>query len=87
HSETYARLGSPPVEPRLLLWAKRLAREPERASAADIDELRSLGLDDRAILDAIQTVSYFAYVNRLVLAAGVGVEEDFQTTCRAELEE
>ncbi|MPY89473.1 MAG: peroxidase [Luteitalea sp.] len=87
HGETYARLGSPPVEPRLLLWAKRLAREPERASAADIDELRTLGLEDRAILDAIQTVAYFSYVNHLVLATGLHLEEDFEATCRPELDE
>lgn len=37
--------------------------------------LRAAGLDDRSILDLNQTVSYFAYVNRVADGLGVTVDE------------
>ena len=39
---------------------------------ADIDALRAEGLDDAAVSDAIQVVSYFNYATRV--ADGVGIE-------------
>jgi alkylhydroperoxidase family enzyme len=41
---------------------------------ADVDRLREQGLDDSAISDAIQVVSYFNYVTRV--ADGVGIEDE-----------
>lgn len=38
----------------------------------DVDSLRAVGLDDRAIVDANQVVAYYNYVNRV--ADGLGVE-------------
>jgi len=40
----------------------------------DIDALRAQGLDDAAISDAIQVVSYFNYVTRV--ADGVGIDDE-----------
>lgn len=40
----------------------------------DVQTLRSLGLTDSAIHDAIQVVSYFNYINRI--ADGVGVDDE-----------
>jgi len=40
----------------------------------DIDALRAHGLDDAAISDAIQVVSYFNYVTRV--ADGVGIDDE-----------
>jgi uncharacterized peroxidase-related enzyme len=37
--------------------------------------LRETGLDDRAILDATLVVAYFNFVNRIVMALGVQLEE------------
>jgi uncharacterized peroxidase-related enzyme len=48
-----------------------LAAEVERA---DIDALRTHGLDDAAVSDAIQVVGYFNYVTRV--ADGVGIEDE-----------
>lgn len=76
--------GATDVPDSLLDWASRLARQPERAGAVDIAELRTLGLDDRGILDAILTVAYFSFANRLVLGAGVSLESDFEATCLPE---
>ena len=42
--------------------------------AGDIDELRAQGLDDTAISDAIQVVSYFNYITRV--ADGVGIDDE-----------
>jgi AhpD family alkylhydroperoxidase len=84
HREALDRLGGGARDPALLEWARRLARSPESASAADIEALRRLGLTDRAILDAILTVAYFSYVNRLVLATGLELEPDYRATCGSE---
>ncbi|MEW6322287.1 MAG: carboxymuconolactone decarboxylase family protein [Acidobacteriota bacterium] len=84
HATALARLPAEEIDPRLEAWAVRLARSPERSSRADIDELRQLGLSDRAILDAILTVAYFSFVNRLVLATGLALEPGYEETCRPE---
>jgi hypothetical protein len=36
-------------------------------------KLKALGLDDRAILDATLVLSYFNFVNRIVLGLGLGL--------------
>ena len=41
---------------------------------SDVEALRELGLDDRAIHDATQVISYFNYINRI--ADGLGVEPE-----------
>jgi alkylhydroperoxidase family enzyme len=42
----------------------------------DVEGLRAAGFDDGAILDAVQVVSYFNYINRLADAIHVDVEPD-----------
>lgn len=84
HSEALRRLGNQDANPlpdEVLAWARRLARNPEAASETDIEALRAAGLEDRAILDAVLTVAYFSYVNRLVLALGARLESDYEKTC------
>ena len=39
-----------------------------------LDALRSLGLDDRAIHDAVQVIGYFNYITRVADALGVEAE-------------
>jgi AhpD family alkylhydroperoxidase len=75
---------SPEAPPLLLAWAERLTRRPESAGPSDIEQLRALGLGERAILDAILAVAYFNFVNRLVLAAGVVLETGYERTCRSD---
>jgi AhpD family alkylhydroperoxidase len=88
HSAALAQLrdAGPPLDDRLRDWAQRLARTPEASAPRDLEVLRDAGLDDRAILDAILTVAYFSYVNRLVLATGLRLEADYEQTCRPTLE-
>ena len=61
-----------PREAALVAFATALTVAPGRMSEADVAELRTGGLDDRAILDLAQVVGYFNYVNRIV--TGLGVE-------------
>ena len=45
---------------------------------ADIDALRAVGLNDVAIHDATQVISYFNYINRVADALGVERETFIQ---------
>ena len=49
----------------LCSYAVKLTRTPGEMIEDDLSRLRELGLDDRAIVDANQVVSYFNYVNRI----------------------
>ncbi|MDR9418076.1 peroxidase-related enzyme [Gracilimonas sp.] len=42
----------------------------------DLKPLKELGLSDRAILDATLVISYFNFVNRMVLGLGVATNEE-----------
>ena len=64
--------GLPPRLRALLGYAVKLTRAPALMAEKDVEALRSAGLDDRAVVDANQVVSYFNYVNRI--ADGLGVE-------------
>ncbi len=55
-------------------YAEKLTRTPGGMAAADLEKLRAAGLSDRAILDAVQVVAYFNYINRV--ADGLGVDPE-----------
>lgn len=59
-------------------FAAKLTHAPSAMSPSDLDELRAAGLDDRAIHDATQVVSYFNYINRVADALGVEPEDFIQ---------
>ncbi len=61
----------------VLRFAEKLTRSPQDVRQADIDELRSAGWSEQAIEDAINVVSLFNYVNRLVDAFGIKGEESY----------
>ena len=60
------------VDLGLCEYAVKLTQHQQKMSPADLDALRDLGLDDRAIHDATQVVAYFNYITRI--ADGLGVE-------------
>jgi uncharacterized peroxidase-related enzyme len=69
--------GELPADPRLRAlcrFALQLTHEPASVTQGDIGVLRSTGLDDAAIHDAIQVIAYFNYINRV--ADGVGIEDE-----------
>ncbi|MHC4081196.1 MAG: peroxidase-related enzyme [Planctomycetota bacterium] len=56
-------------------YATKLATEPQQMTEADVAALRAAGLDDRAVLDLVQCVGYFCYVNRIVTGLGVALAQ------------
>lgn len=86
HGAALEQLGlASSLPPQVFEWAARLARTPEVVSASDVTMLRAAGLSDRAILDAVLTIAYFAYANRLVMGLGLVLESGFEATCKPEL--
>jgi NAD(P)H-hydrate epimerase len=57
-----------------LAYARKLTFAPADIVEDDLERLREHGLDDRAIVDANQVVSYFNYVNRVADGLGVQLE-------------
>lgn len=55
-------------------FAHALTLKPGNSDSSFPDQLRAAGFSDRAILDANLVVSYFNFVNRMVLGLGVQLE-------------
>ncbi|MFO8064774.1 MAG: peroxidase-related enzyme [Spirochaetota bacterium] len=73
----YRALELAPVDRALCDYAWELTTDPGAAERADpTAALREQGLSDRAVLDATLVVSYFNFVNRMVLGLGVELEKD-----------
>lgn len=58
----------------MLDYAAKLTHTPWDMVEADVEALRTVGFDDRAILDIAQIVAYYAYVNRIADGLGVSLE-------------
>ncbi len=57
-------------------FVEHLTREPWSLTPGDLDRLRAVGYDDRALLDIVQIAAYFNFVNRIVLGLGVPLESE-----------
>jgi uncharacterized peroxidase-related enzyme len=74
HDYTRAELST--TDRALCDYALKLTQTPSAMTSDDIQNLRSAGLSEPAILDAVQIIAYFNYINRI--ADGLGVNpEDF----------
>jgi uncharacterized peroxidase-related enzyme len=62
-------------ERALCAFADQLTMHQRESTAADLDELRAHGFDDRAIHDAVQVIAYFNYITRIADALHVDPEE------------
>lgn len=67
-------------ERALCEFAEKLTRTPSKMTAADCDCLRAVGLSDRDILDAVEVISYFNYINRVADALGIDPEPEMRKT-------
>jgi uncharacterized peroxidase-related enzyme len=66
-----------PRQAALCAYAEKLTREPARMAASDLAPLREAGLSDADILDAVQVIAYFNYINRVADALGVDPEPEW----------
>lgn len=72
----YETSGLNDMDTRLCRYAIELTIHPDDFENENrIMALKETGLDDRAILDATLVVAYFNFVNRMVMALGVELEE------------
>lgn len=60
----------------MLKYVDILTKTPDKISRNDIDNLRKKGFTDRTILDVNLIVSYFKFVNRIVLGLGLEYSEN-----------
>lgn len=73
----YAELQLSEADKALCDYALQLTLHPGLSRNQDLTQkLRSAGFSDSAILDASLVVSYFNFVNRMVLGLGVELESD-----------
>ena len=61
-----------PKRAAMLTYAVKLTKTPGAMEDADVDALQKAGVSDRDILDIVEVVGYYAYVNRI--ADGLGIE-------------
>lgn len=61
---------------KLLDFAVKATLQPRELRRSDVETLREVGFDDATILDAVQTVGYFNYSNRVMDALGIQPEPD-----------
>lgn len=72
----YRRAGLPERQKALCRFAVKVTRTPASARRRDLEALRKHGFVDRDILDAVQVISYFNYINRVADALGIDPEPD-----------
>jgi uncharacterized peroxidase-related enzyme len=64
----------PAREQAVCAFAEKLTSDQRAMNAEDLDDLRTHGLDDRAIHDAVQIIAYFNYITRI--ADGLGIDPE-----------
>ncbi len=62
----------------LLAFAMKLTKTPADMRREDVDALRKEGLSDADVLDAVEVISYFNYINRVADGLGIDPEPDWQ---------
>jgi uncharacterized peroxidase-related enzyme len=66
----YWAAGLAAREVALLDYAVKLTRDPRGVTRADLDALRRLGYTDEQVVDAVQCVGYFNFINRVLDSLG-----------------
>ena len=60
----------------LCAFAEKLTLSPAKMTEEDVEGLRGVGLEDAAIHEAVQVISYFNYINRVADAVHVDLEPE-----------
>lgn len=74
----YRRAHLAPRQIALCKFAELMTRTPAAVREQDLETLRLHGLSDRDILDAVEVVSYFNYINRVADALGIDPEPEMR---------
>ena len=74
----YRQAKLPPRSKALAKFAELVTRTPAAVRKHDVDALRRHGLSDRDILDAVEVISYFNYINRVADALGIDPEPEMR---------
>ena len=74
----YLRAKLPLRSKALARFAELLTRKPASVRKHDIDALREHGLSDRDILDTVEVIAYFNYINRGADALGIDPEPEMR---------
>jgi uncharacterized peroxidase-related enzyme len=61
-------------EVALLDFAVKLTKHPAGVRKGDLDALRAHGLNDEQLVDAVQCIGYFNFINRVLDGLGVDAE-------------
>jgi len=72
--DDYAKAELEPRTMRLLDFAKKLTLDPRGMSRDDAEKLRANGFTDTDVVDAVQLIGYFNYVNRVLDGLGADPE-------------
>ena len=70
----YRTAGLPPREVALLDYAVKLTTSPRGVGRGDLDTLRTAGYTDEQLVDAVQCIGYFNFINRVLDGLGVDPE-------------
>ena len=70
----YRTAGLTPREGALLDYAVKLTLAPRSVGKDDLDGLRGHGYSDEQLVDAVQCVGYFNFINRVLDGLGVDPE-------------
>jgi alkylhydroperoxidase family enzyme len=70
--DDYASAPITEQERVMLDYVGQITRDATRISPADHERLRSVGFDDKGILQITLIASWFNYINRVADALGVG---------------
>ena len=74
----YNRANLTPRQKALCKFAEMVTRAPGALSPRHVETLRLNGLSDRDILDAVEVISYFNYINRIADSLGIDPEPEMQ---------
>lgn len=76
HNYTRAKLSA--RQKALCKFAELVTRTPAAVRPQDLETLRKHKLTDRDILDAVEVIAYFNYINRVADALGIDPEAEMQ---------
>ena len=70
----FRKADIPEKDLAMLGYAEKVTGDPCRVTRGDFDKLKKAGFKDAEILDVVQVISYFNYVNRMACGLGVALE-------------